>query len=766
MQCLSIKRSMLIICLFSASGSLYSQNQWAFLKGYLNYNQATNNYYEAPNVSNTLNKPGSREHCGSGIFDKKIWIYGGEGNDSGSDLWYYDINHRNWFFVENKGYEAIHANLGNESLTAHPGHRSRMASAMDQKGNFYLFGGDTKDWGFHTGRNDLWRYNTNTNKWTWLGGSSSHSSAGSYKSGSEPDWPRARYRCRGWFDDDGNYWIFGGLYYDGVNTSYPLNDMWKYNVEVNKWTCETGDCNTLHQPNTPSGVYPDNVGETSTAFSPRARADFGYWLDKDANFWLFAGFNGEVHSGGQLLWDTWMYNTKTHEWTLKTLEGAPSITSPGWQGEPMCWLGNDGLPWMKLVNRSIWKFNNNRWENQRFEEADTWAPPILVNNEPFVANSENQPGSHYTTFNHIKTDSAVFLFNGYGLGFDNHPNFTGALWQYNLEIPQPPNLAFSISKDDFVPNGASPYTSSKREILIQNAGNATANNVEVTIGLSPENNYSAMILDSIVVLDDNNIPLTGIKISSVPFVNPEALNSTACGYDTATYKSTIKVLIPKIRIGEAVKIKALVEHCMANFELPTNYHSTWNNWGYSATFKDDLKREYSKSPVYNSASNTLEAYSWREYKAALPSLNSSSSSQVFSFELGSGVYGDPTNEQDLGVDFANAQARLDLRLPQNIFLENGNLTDIIGEYAKVSGTSVELVNVQASSIDYGLTNVNNEQSYIIRFPGGRYLPIRRIFVKLRTNSPTADVAHITGGIRTTFNYHYANFDYGWKPASK
>lgn len=746
---------------------IYSQeNQWEFLRGYLNYSQATNNYYTAPHTINPLNKPSSREHCGSGIFNNKIWIYGGEGNDSGYDMWYYDIIAKDWVFVANKGYNAVYTDLGIESQTSHPGHRSRMASSIDKNGNFYIFGGDTKDLGFHTGRNDLWKYNTNTDKWTWLGGSNTHSSAGSYNNGTEPDWPRARYRTRGWFDADGNYWIFGGLYYDGVNAPYPLNDMWKYNVSSNKWTCETGDCNTLHQPNTPSGVYPNNVGETSTTYSPRARADFGYWLDNDANFWLYAGFNGEVHAGGQLLWDTWMYNTKTHEWTLKTLEGAPSNTSPGWQGEPMCWLGNDGLPWMKLVNRSIWKFNNNHWENQRFEAADTWAPPVLANNEPFVANSINQPGSHYTTFNHIKTDSAVYLFNGYGLGYDNNPNFTGALWKYNLEIPPPPNLEFSISKDDFVPSGASPYTSSYREISVKNLGSVTARSIEVTIGLSPQNNFSAMVLNSIVVLDNNNIPIPNIKTTSNPYINPDALNSAACGYDTAFYKSTIKVLIPKIEIGETIKITTLVEHCMANFEQPTNYHYTWNNWGFSATYKDNIGKDYSKTPVYNSASKTLDSYSWHEYKAPMPSLSSSSSSQVFTIELGSGVFGNPTNDQDIGANFTNAQARLDLTLPQNVFLENGNLSDIVGEYAVTTGTSVQLFNVTASSIDYGFTSSGNMQSYIIRFPASHFLPIRRIRVKLRAKSSPVDLANIKAEIRTTFNRNFANLDYGWKPASK
>ena len=747
--------------------NVFSQNQWSFLRGYLDSSVPNNNNFVGVDVLNPLNLPSSREHCGSGIFNNKIWIFGGEGNSAGSDIWYYDIGLKSWAFESNRGPNEVFTSKNIESTTAHPGNRSRMASAMDKNGNFWIFGGETKDLGFHTGWNDLWKFNTATKNWTWLGGSTTHSSAGSYNITGTPDWPRARYRERGWFDKEGNFWIFGGLYYDGVNAPYPLNDMWKYNVSKSTWTCETGDCNQLHPPNTPSGNYPPTVGQTSTTYLPRGRGDYGYWVDDDGYFWLFGGFNGEVHSPGTLaMWDTWKYNTKTHEWTLLTLEDAPSSTSPGWQAEPMCWLGNDGLPWMRLPNRSIWKFNNDHWENKRFESAGTWEPAVLIDNKAFSYNSLNQPGSQFTTFNHIKTDSAVFLFNGYGLGINYVSNFTGALWKYSLDIPSPPNIELTISNDDFVANGASPYSSSNREVTLKNLGQTAARNVVITVGLSPQNNYSAMKKSSIKLLNSSNQPFTSATYTTKAYVNPDLTNASTCLIDSTIYKSSIEITIPKISPGEIIKISSVVDHCMANFNFPTNYHYSWNYWGAKASFKDEMGRDFSLAPVSTDISKTLDSYRWSEYKAPLPSLNVSPGSKLFTLELGSGTLGSPSNNQDLGPNYPKAQARIDLTLPQGIFLTNGSLTDIVGEYAVQNGSSFQLYNVSASSIEFGFTKSPNLQSYIIKFPTSRYLPIRRVYIKLRANSATVDTSPVKAQVRTTFNSAYATMDYGWKPASQ
>jgi hypothetical protein len=749
---------------FFQSQSIFAQNQWSFLRGFLSTYGDSWNQFTTAGVPNANNRPGVREHCGSGIYNKKIWIYGGDGYTSGSDVWYYDINQKAWVYIGDSGVNGVYIDKLSESTTAHMGKKSRMASAIDKSGNMYIFGGETKDLGYHTAWNDFWKYNTNTNKWTWLGGSTSHSSAGSYGT-SAPDWPRARYRARGWFDADGNYWVFGGVFYDGVNAPYPLNDMWKYTVSSQKWTCETGDCNALNPPNTPGGVYPSTTGQTSTTYKLRARSDYNYWVDNQGNFWFYGGYNGEVHSGAIQLSDTWRYNPKTKEWTLLAIEGYMSDTSPGSQAEALCWVGNDGLPWMKLPNRTIWKFMNGAWQKTGNLNVD-WGPPYLPTNQPFEANDYNIPGSQFTTFDHIKTDSSVYLFNGYGLGANNQWSYMGALWKYDLEPNPKAKLEFAITKDDFVPNGISPYKTSNREITITNVAQQTAINVVLKFGKTTQNTYSATHINNLKIVDGANAPKIGVKITASPYVGPDPVGTALCSYDTAYYKSAFEITIPKIEAGQVVKVLALVNHCMANFDTPTVYTYSWNHWNAQVSFGDYAGEKYNLDLLTNTNAKALDSFGWTEYKAPIPTLNVGEGSKLFTIELGSGTYASPSNNQNLGSDFPKGKARLDITLPQNVFLANGSLTDIIGEYAVASGTTVQLVNVNSSSLNLGNTTSDGTQKYVVLFPEGQYLPIRRIKVKLRAANSAVNLSNIKTEIYTTFNSEFATLNYGWKPSIK
>jgi len=755
-----------VILLIFSHDRAFSQNQWEFLKGHLNFQYDYESHYYAFNVYDVNNKPSSREHCGSGIFNNKILIFGGDGSYAGSDIWSYDINAKAWAIISNRGQNEVYTDKFNESTVAHPGDRTRMASVMDKNGYFWFFGGETKDLGFHTGWNDLWKFNPTTKNWTWMGGSTTHSSAGSYNVPNTPDWPRARYRVRGWFDKDGNYWIFGGVYFDGVNPPFPLNDMWKYNVSTKVWTCETGDCNQLHMPNAPSGVYPATVGQSSVSYKPRARCDYGYWQDLEGNFLFFGGNNGDAHSIGCSLADTWKYNPKTKVWTYLAQETSPSINSPGPQIEPLCWMGNDGVPWMRLVNRSIWKLNNGKWVNQRYETDYAWESPILVNNQPFVFNNINQPGSHFTTFNHIRNDSLVFLFNGYGRDQSSQPYYTGALWAYSLEQNRLPKLELSILKDDFDPTGESPYTTSNREILVKNTGSDSAKNVVVTIGLSPTNSYSAFRLQNLKLYNSDDELITNYATTSLPFSPTDLENGPSCNFNPNDYKTTVNITIPKIEAANSVRIAIKAEHCMANFNSLANGQYSWNHWATKLKYKDRLDKSYLIDIINNSNAHALDSYTWKQYKAPLPTLSASAGSKIFEIELGSGVYGTPTNNQDIGTSFPHAQARVDLSLPPGVFLANGSLQDIVGEYAIKNGTTVQLVQTHASEINYGFTGSDKNQSYIIKFPEGHFLPIRRIKIKLRANDNTANLSNINTLIRTTYNKTFANMDYGWKTAVK
>ena len=140
-------------------------------------------------------------------------------------------------------------------------------------------------------------------------------------------------------------------------------------------------------------------------------------------------------------------------------------------------------------------------------------------------------------------------------------------------------------------------------------------------------------------------------------------------------------------------------------------------------------------------------------------------SPITVIEIGSGSSTSPSNKQNLGSNFPNAQVRLDLTLPANVYLTNGALTDIKGEFALISDTTIQIIPVFASSILYKKTMLNGTQNYVIKFPPSQYLPIRRLFINLKAQNNPTENAKINTLIRTTFNSTFSTLDYGWKPAS-
>ncbi len=485
MKTISLKKviSLASFVLVSAVAAVNAQN-WTFMKGYLVHDAPwhSTHPFPAPNsvhgpsmVFDASYKPSAREHCGGGIKGgNEIWMFGGINNDGGmsSDMWVFDIAQNKWAWVEDRGAAPNYTDFGVESATAHPGLRRRAATAMDASGNIWLFGGEgysTMVSGYSISRNDVWKYNTTTRKWTWVAGPSVQGDPGS------STLPSARHRVRGWFDNAGNFWVFGGCYGQvidsrtGVDIEWPdpsawgyeinvgYNDLWKFNVTTKVWTCESGTPNAGRAINSPSGSYPSSVGMSSTTYLPRARADYGWWKDNSDNFWFFGGYSGEAHAGGvQSNCDMWKYTPSTHVWTLmsgsQSTNTPQSTTDPGTLVEPLCWLGNDGNPWMyNGQSQTVWKFNatTNVWQAVDYRTTTSGASPVSAGEG--IETTTNLPGTQVTTFCHVKTANHVYFFNGFGRGTNSDApgiGLTGALWRYGLipgcTVPSAPSISSSV----------------------------------------------------------------------------------------------------------------------------------------------------------------------------------------------------------------------------------------------------------------------------------------------------------------------------------
>ncbi len=445
----------LLVLLFININQTFAQNKWSWVAGYSvsdavwNSSRPTPSPLGVPTYANratatplSLNstyKPSVREHCGGGLVNNnEIYIYGGATLDfqfSGSDIWVYDIAQQKWAFVEERGrninFNPVTDAIGVESNTVWPGARNRMASAIDKDGNMWVFGGlyYNADIGQEYSVSDLWRFNTKTRKWTFFGQDD--------YSGNKPV---ARYRSRGWFDANNNFWIYAGAN-DGTNVGLgSLNDLWMYNTTTNVWTCISGNKNTFYAKNTPNGNYPAVLGTGGTQYFPRARSDYGYWIDNSGKLWIYGGY-AESH-GFDNYGDLWSFNPTTKVWTLYSGSDAfnpvVTTTNPGGRDAPYCWNGNDGKlymfgglkQWSDFL-RDTWRINpaTGAWELVANDNL-TSVGPISAGYR--VENATNMPGTQVCTLNHITTGSHTYMFNGYGYGSNGVAGFTGALWRYSL----------------------------------------------------------------------------------------------------------------------------------------------------------------------------------------------------------------------------------------------------------------------------------------------------------------------------------------------
>ena len=286
-------------------------NQWTWMGGGYNHQAAV---YGIKGVFSPLSNPGNRAESPCTWVDKEgcFWMFGGQGYLTGygqrNDLWKYDPNptsptYNQWAWMSGDDVfnkSGIYGQKGIASATNKPGARNVYASWKDSQENFWFFGGQTYDANGSRHYNDLWKYETSTNQWTWMSGDSTLDGPGYYGTTCEAsplNLPPARYETRSrWIDDCDNLWLFGGAYLNNSLGTLPTyNDLWKFNTADNQWTWMSGD-DTTNQ----SGVY-GTIGVAGAGNKPGSRMGANSWKNEQG-MWLFGG-NGK----DGVLNDMWRY---------------------------------------------------------------------------------------------------------------------------------------------------------------------------------------------------------------------------------------------------------------------------------------------------------------------------------------------------------------------------------------------------------------------------------------------------------------------------
>ena len=349
-------------------------NVWTWMSGSNTSNQA--GVYGTKGVPGAANVPGSRDGSISWTDGEgNLWLFGGNGYDVTAtrgylnDLWRYDPAAGVWTWMSgawNGNVRGVYGTKGVPDAANVPGARAGSVSWIDSSGNLWLFGGDGKDSaGNHGSLNDLWRYDSGTNVWTWMSGSNQIDVCGEYGIKGVADAenrPGARAGSVSWIDNSGNLWLFGGFGYASYFSFelFPyeevLNDLWRYEPEMGMWAWMGGS-----EDGSQAGVY-GRKGTPGVDYVPRARYGSISWTDSAGALWLLGG-NYYDSSGGRpairgRLNDLWRYDPAAGVWTWVSganivdrtgvygAKGTPDIANvPGSRDGSISWIDSSGALW-------------------------------------------------------------------------------------------------------------------------------------------------------------------------------------------------------------------------------------------------------------------------------------------------------------------------------------------------------------------------------------------------------------------------------------
>ncbi len=284
-------------------------NMWTWVSGSNTSNQTS--IYGTQNIASDNNFPGARfGSCGWKDSSNNLWLFGGQQYTSATertnDLWKYSITTNMWTWVSGANTPDQNGNYGAKGITAAtnvPGARQASINCVDNSGVFWMYGGyGFPETGAHSYLNDLWKFNSTTELWTWVSGSSSTNQGAVYGTlgmASGNNLPGARQMSIAWKDLTGNFWMFGGWGY--IDPPFGrLNDLWKYNIATNQWTWMAG-ANATNQ----SGTY-STMGVGATTNIPGGRRMSISWSDNTGKLWVFGGNGYDYIDSLGLLNDLWM----------------------------------------------------------------------------------------------------------------------------------------------------------------------------------------------------------------------------------------------------------------------------------------------------------------------------------------------------------------------------------------------------------------------------------------------------------------------------
>ncbi len=418
-------------------------SQWTWMGGTKIINQP--GAFGTKGIGSTSNIPPSKQ--GHGVWYETggvLWMVHGAG---GEEIWKYEIATKEWTWVSGRmfGDTPLYGTQGVEDPANLVGRRTYASYQMDNTGNLWIFGGDGLDkFGIPGSMNDLWKWNSITDLYTWVRGTDLVAQPGIFTGQGieEPtNHPGQRLYPADWKDADGNLWMFGGGYNDQGN-SEQTNDLWKYNASTGNWAWIKGSL----EINQPSVVGTQGIADELN--TPGARQEAAHWTDNDGVFWLFGGWGWDVN--GNRWWnnDLWKFDPRPTSpdfgmWTF--ISGTQTSGNQGNYGIkgvadqmnlPPC---RTSKALFDPVNNVAWLFGgvnfdplNDLWKFDMSNGLWTWVSGSNTPNQPGIYTGGSQvPGARNNSYYWRDNSGDLWVFGGFGVDKNSTFGALSDVWKYS-----------------------------------------------------------------------------------------------------------------------------------------------------------------------------------------------------------------------------------------------------------------------------------------------------------------------------------------------
>jgi N-acetylneuraminic acid mutarotase len=368
-------------------------------------------------------------------------------------------------------HSGVYGTLGTPAAGNIPVSRYGASSWTDGSGNRWLFGG----LGYVTNGtggsiivdnlNDLWEFNSSTNQWAWMGGSSTAGQLpGVYGTLGTPaagNIPGSRYGATSWTDSNGHLWLFGGHGYDANRCSGDLNDLWELNTPTNQWTWMGGSSTMICSNNVygQPGMY-GTQGTPAAGNTPGGRENAVSWTDSSGHIWLFGGLGYDANGNYGYLNDLWEFNPSTNQWawmgggsSTGLINGVPPETGvygtlgtpaagniPGGRENAVSWTDIGGHLWLfggYGFNATTTGWLNDLWEFNPSTNQWAWMGGSSTTRQAGVYGTlgtpaaGNIPGARYEASSWTDSSGHLWLFGGGGYDANGNNGYLNDLWEFN-----------------------------------------------------------------------------------------------------------------------------------------------------------------------------------------------------------------------------------------------------------------------------------------------------------------------------------------------